>query len=403
MEPNFPTIEEQETLLGEFGLSTYFKKIEKILREYMDMKEEYYSLISLWIVGSYLHKQFSSYPYLFFNAMKGSGKTRMLKIIANLSKNGDVVGSMTEAVLFRTAYNSTICIDELENINSKGNENLGLLLNSAYKKGCDVKRMVKKKSIVGESQEVERFRVYCPLALANIRGMENVLADRCISVILEKSSNPKITKLIENFENDNEFLEIRGGLLRLTEKFSDDLNYFGDVFNKWNAFQKQDVLDIKDKFSELFSRIDKTNIQGRDLELFFPLFIIADMCGKEVLDDTLDISKEIVEEKRQQDREENMDIKIYEFVAQYKIGGYVAVSTLVEDFKDYTELKDEWINARYFGKGLRRLNLVLNEKRTSAKRQVKLDIEKAKEKSKMFGSKNPDFSDLDDVMTFVTL
>ena len=394
----FPTKEEQEALLGEFGLPRLFKKINNILREYMDMKEEYYSLISLWIIGTYLHKQFSSYPYLFFNAMKGSGKTRMLKIIANLSKNGSLVGSMTEAVLFRTAYNRTLCIDEFENVNSKGQENLGLLLNSAYKKGCDVERMAKKRTFEGEKQEVERYKVYCPLALANIKGMENVLADRCISVILEKSSNPKITKLIENFENDKEFQEIRGGLLRLTEKFSDDLNYFGDIFNKWNSFQKQEILDKDNNFSELFSKIDKTNIQGRDLELFFPLFIIADMCGKDILDNTLEISQKIVEEKRQQDREENMDIKIYEFVAQYKIESYVAVSTLVEDFKDYTELKDEWINARYFGKGLRRLNLVLHEKRTSAKRQVKLNIEKAKEKSKMFGNKDHDFSDLDEVL-----
>jgi len=35
---------------------------------------------------------------------------------------------------------------------------------------------------------IEEFAVYCPIAMANIRGMENVLGDRCISLILEKSS-----------------------------------------------------------------------------------------------------------------------------------------------------------------------------------------------------------------------
>jgi len=176
-----------ENIVSENGLSRYYKKIKKILKEYMDMDESSYSLVSLWILGSYLHKQFPAYPYLFFNAMKGSGKTRMLKIISNLAYNGKVAGSMTEAVLFRTAKERTLCIDEFEQMNARGNENLKLLLNSAYKKGTTIERMSKKKIEGSEQQVVEEFEVYCPIAMANILGMENVLGDRCISIILEKS------------------------------------------------------------------------------------------------------------------------------------------------------------------------------------------------------------------------
>ena len=136
------TKEDMELIMNrEEGLTRYFAKIKMILKEYMDMEEEYYSLVALWIIGTFFHKQFSSFPYLFFNAMKGSGKTRVLKIIATLSRNGKMVGAMTEAVLFRTASNRTLCIDELESINAKGQENLKLLLNSAYKKGLSVERM----------------------------------------------------------------------------------------------------------------------------------------------------------------------------------------------------------------------------------------------------------------------
>ena len=139
-----PMIKKQEELLK--NLPIYFKQIKKILKDWIDMKDEYYPLISIWIIGTYLHKQFSSYPYLFFNAMKGSGKTRMLNIISTLSNNGKLANSMTEAVLFRTAYGRTFCIDELESINARGKENLKELLNSAYKRGAIVERISKRKS-----------------------------------------------------------------------------------------------------------------------------------------------------------------------------------------------------------------------------------------------------------------
>ena len=150
-----------DLMIGKDGLRRYHDKIVEILREWMDLDERTYSLIALWIVGTYLHKQFNTYAYLFLNAMKGSGKTRLLKIIANLSKDGELAGAMTEAVLFRTSQD-TLCIDEIENINRQGQENLSLLLNSGYKRGLKVKRMRKDKL---EGQIVEEFSVSLNLIL----------------------------------------------------------------------------------------------------------------------------------------------------------------------------------------------------------------------------------------------
>ncbi|KKK91466.1 hypothetical protein LCGC14_2712680 [marine sediment metagenome] len=62
--------------------------IIKILKNYLDLREDYYPIVAIWIIGTYLHKQFQSFPYLFFNAMKGSGKTRTLGLISWLQKNG---------------------------------------------------------------------------------------------------------------------------------------------------------------------------------------------------------------------------------------------------------------------------------------------------------------------------
>lgn len=389
----------------EEGLTRYYSKIKLILREFMDMEEEYYSLVALWIIGTYFHKQFSSYPYLFFNAMKGSGKTRVLKIIATLSKNGKMVGSMTEAVLFRTASNRTLCIDELESINAKGQENLKLLLNSAYKKGLSVERMRKNKE--GE-QEVESFEVYCPVTMANIWGMENVLSDRCITAILEKSSKNQIIKLIENFESEMEFQKARGGLLRLTENLSAKEGIFNDIFQKWNSYQKNsvsvvsnvsnvssvssvsetDAIDAIDAYEVLFSKIDKTDLSGRDLELFFPLFILADMISPEVLEELIITAKKVVKLRKESDREENKDVRLIEFIAQSNYEGYVSVSDVAKEFSDFFGEDPKFNTSHSISRALNRLKLILDKRSTGKARQIKLDILKAKEKLLQF--KEPD-------------
>ena len=367
-----------------------FAEIKKVLDYYMDIEEEHKNLIAVWIIGTYLHKQFSAYPYLFFNAMKGSGKTRMLNIIAELSKKGKVVGSMTEAVLFRTAEKRTFCIDEFENMNAKGNENLKLLLNSAYKRGSVVERMDTRK---GHDGEVLEFKVFCPIAMANIWGMDNTLSDRCISAILEKSANKQIINLVEDFENNEDMQKIKEMLNTKTEGINDDLSYFGALFKEWNKYAKSGVSGVSGvsgMFGGLFSKIAKAEIRGRELELFLPLFIVGDMCGKGVLDDLLKLAKMVIKQKHSTDREENKDVQLYEFVAGLSSideFDFISPTILIQRFREHLEIKENqelWLNSRYLGKALRRLKLVIAERKTSKRNEVKLNIEKAKQKILMY-------------------
>jgi hypothetical protein len=206
----------------------------KILDKYMDMEDSEKRIVAIWIIGTWMHDKFQSYPYLFINAIRGSGKTRLLKIIKSFSNEGDLLNSLTEAVLFRTK--GTLCIDEFEGINRKGNENLRELLNSAYKTGTKVKRMTKKKDITGEKMVVEEFSPYRPIALANIWGMEDVLGDRCIQIILEKSGKMEKTRLVEMWEYEKEFenfLEV-AKKLRLCSLCS--LCSIKNIYLEWNNY-----------------------------------------------------------------------------------------------------------------------------------------------------------------------
>ena len=56
--------------------------------------------------------------------------------VCKLAKDGNVMASPTEAVLFRT--NGTLGIDEFEGVANKDKSSIRELLNGAYKKGIKI-------------------------------------------------------------------------------------------------------------------------------------------------------------------------------------------------------------------------------------------------------------------------
>jgi len=134
----------------------------------------------------------------------------------------------------------------------------------------------------------------------------------------------------------------------------------------------------------IYNKINKTGLLGRDLELFFPLFIISDLCNK--LDQMLNISVKIVKERKEKDIYESTDVQVYDFISQSTNTGFIRVSDLTIQFRNFTGVEDKqdaWINTRWFGKSLKRLKLI-KERRRSNGTLVILDIEKAKEKILIF-------------------
>lgn len=382
---------EQEKKPQEEEWEKYYNKIIDVLKEYVDMKDEYYSLIAVWIIGTWFHKRFNSYPYTFINATKGSGKTRLLKLIANLSYNGKVVGSMTDAVLFRTASERTMIIDEFENVNEKGKESLKLLLNSAYKKGLAVERMVKKRGKEGEQQVVEAFEVFCPIAMANISGMENVLADRCIPIILEKSVIEKVIKRIENFENDVVIKQIKDDLKGLSDRFTEG---FDELYTNWNEYldncDKNIYLDDENfklfkyfKYLKLFKLINIKALTGRDFELFLPMYVLADKISEDCLKKMIELSEAMANLRKENDVNENKDIRFISFIANYKDKDWIKVKDLARQFSMDIEEDEKFNTSRSVGRMLVRLGLIL-QKRNYHGMEVRVNIEKAENSMKMY-------------------
>ena len=387
-----------------------YEIIIALLKKYLDLKEEYYNIIALWILGTYFHKNFETYPYLFINAMKGSGKTRLLKLIKSLSCGGEMLNSLTEAVLFRQS--TPLCIDEFESIGRAGNENLRELLNSCYKKGTKVKRMKKVKSIEGENQVVEEFEVFRPICMANIWGMEEVLGDRCINLTLEKSALSGITNLIEIWEKERLFKKFKKIMTVLTQNKVSvvlcDVMLLENIYMGWNLYINSESNNTKDinqhvttlntlyiqntqhytnNTAFLYEKIRKTGISGRNLELVFPLIIIASVLPDfRILEETLMFSKDYEQEKKQEEIIENRDILLIDFVsAQVPDGKFKKISELVDSFKQSTQINDEWLNSRWMGKALKRTALIKDQRRVgNIGKMYILNVEKALKKIDMF-------------------
>jgi hypothetical protein len=368
------------------ALRKSYEEIKELLRFYTDMKDENYDIIALWIMGTYCHKEFLTYPYLFFNAMKGSGKTRVLKIIKELSANGDMLASLSEAVLFRTT--GTLCIDEFENIRSKEKNALRELLNTAYKKGGKVKRMKKKKTPEGDEQVVEEFSTFRPIAMANISGMEEVLGDRCISLILEKSSNKALTRKVENFDTNLYFQSVKS---KLKNVVTCSVVSLGGVYDDWNKYITYIyTLTTLTTFNytnymNLYEKIEKTGIDGRNLELFFPLIILAQEIG--VVDRILELMQKITTERNVDEIMESKDIRLFDFISTQNGKDWFRVkeiTTLFRQFIGESDDEDPWLNPKWIGRALKRLSLIIQKRRTEEGIEVILDVEKAKEKLQMF-------------------
>jgi len=383
--PGYDLEEDVEKLQG--NLNDAYLNIIDLLRDYCDLREDYYPLISIWIIGTYFHEQFESYPYLFLNAMRGSGKTRTIKLITKLAKDGEVQASLTEAVLFRTK--GTLGLDEFEGVSRKGNENLRELLNAAYKKGTKVKRMRQQKTAEGNMQVVEEFHVYRPIIMANIYGQEEVLGDRCITLVLERSSNTKITQKVEIYEYEEIFKQ--------TKKILSECSLCNVVtpvqrYREWNNYISSNYISTLTtntttnniNYTQLFKSLNSLGANGRDLELVMPLLLISYEISEKSFKDTLNSISNYIKEKKEDQFVESKDISLIDFVSQYCSYEWQRVKKLTNEFKEFLQSEEDWINSKWFGRALKRLNLIKEKRRQSGGIEVILNIEKAQEKIKMF-------------------
>ena len=142
---------------------------------------------------------------------------------------------------------------------------------------------------------------------------------------------------------------------------------------------------------KLFKKIYNTGIYGRNFELMFPLIILADGLKEEILNDILEISGEIIKNKREDEFAESKDVFLIDFIShqiQWRFD-FISIKAITIKFREFlgeSEDEERWLNVKWIGRALKRLNLYTDKRRIANGREVLLNVDKAKEKIKMFKS-----------------
>ena len=100
--------------------------------------------VALWTAHAHMVEHFHTTPRLaLLSPEPGSGKTRVLEVLALLVPHSMFCLSASPAAIFRTLANNriTLLVDECDAIFQRrgkddGNEDLRALLNAGYKRGC---------------------------------------------------------------------------------------------------------------------------------------------------------------------------------------------------------------------------------------------------------------------------
>ena len=263
----------------------YQRLITKI-SEYVDTTEDNIKVVALWTIGTYFYQLFDAYPFLFFYGLWQSGKTKMLTLLSLLSFLGCMDIDVSESSFFRMAedFGMTLLIDETEYLREgETAKALKKLIYARYKKtGGYVQR------VEGDKHKyVRNFKIYGPLAIASVRDVDPLIADRSIRIVLWRGKDREKMKKWPQKE-DPEFQELRDDLYRLMLQYWKKVDqYYRELSDGW--------------------------LVGREWELWRPLAAIAKLVGEE---DIQRISETMSQQKQKMMLTEKIELVVLKALAQ---------------------------------------------------------------------------------------
>ena len=371
--------------------------VKRIYKSWVDMDDDYFDIVTCWTLGTYFFDAWVTYPYVFINAIKRSGKTRLLKLMSVLCNNCVYTMSLKEAVLFRlpAVKGTGLFIDETEQISGREKSDLRELLNAAYKRGVSVFRM--RRNPQTEKFEPDQFEVFVPIATANIKGIDDVLADRCITLTMERSLNTQITDKVEMFELDPKVRLFKYMMYDKTSNLvsivHDDItktytlyislintNYTNNIINTFNTTNTDIINDFR-----------KAKITGRDLELWLPLFIVKEVFT-EVYSDIISIASKYAEERRttdvMEDYTSNIIVTLARFIQDKNAEEFFLLNDICHLYNQENEIdeKNKWaMKSRRLQNQLKKLKLINERRRVGQGVEVRLRFDKIKSWIKRMG------------------
>jgi hypothetical protein len=304
---------EESTLFNE--LIDYFRKHEA-LRD-----PNAYEILAAFVFLSYRLLEFTITPYVNVLGPKGTGKTRLMELLALLCFRGWLITHPSPASVFYVVdrYAPTLLADNYEFWSKESRVELDGLFNAGYRGGAVVPRRPKDDQ---GSNELQVYKVFCAKGVSGTRVLSDALDSRCIHI--------RTTRSMES------------------------LPMFPD--EKWAAELRAKLLAYRFKhFEEPLQRDESlTNRYSRVGEIFYPLLTVAP--NEEVAQRIADFARGIYSEEIEEDAQ-GFDADVVEAIHEAEplvVDGKLTIANILAAFnKGRTE--KEKIKARSLGWALKRL------------------------------------------------
>jgi Protein of unknown function (DUF3631) len=151
--------------------------------------------VALWTLHAHVFRAFDTSPRLSIRSTEpGSGKSRVLELLEELTPHSLNAISLTPAVLWRLMDHGspTILLDEADTVfgkngSSSAYRSLRAILNAGHRQGATVPRAV-------GTEDVKRFNVFGPVALAGLGRLPDTISSRAVEVVMRprRSTDPVI-------------------------------------------------------------------------------------------------------------------------------------------------------------------------------------------------------------------
>jgi hypothetical protein len=162
------------------------ERITATYRRYLVLPPGGAHTLALWTVHTHAHDVSSVSPMLALQSPeKRCGKTTTLQILSGLVARALPCSNITPAALFRTVdrYRPTLVLDEADTFLSAQHDDLRGVLNSGHTRATAYVIRT-----VGDDHDPRRFSTWCPKAIALIGALPTTLADRSITLRLQRKA-----------------------------------------------------------------------------------------------------------------------------------------------------------------------------------------------------------------------
>ncbi|KAB2922660.1 MAG: hypothetical protein F9K22_11010 [Bacteroidetes bacterium] len=225
------------------------RRIVEYLKQHIYFQnEEHFDMLAVWVMGTYLYRAFRYYPYLHFNAEKGSGKTLLMELLAPIAFNGALMAQPPASTVLKLIEQNaaTLFLDEVEGLGEA--KSGGSQLKSVLKTGFARSGLYYNGDVA--------YRTYSPKCFAGINLLDDVLADRTIVVrLLRKTGYDTLKQYRETPLARKEQAAIR-----------DELYHFGLRYGPGIAQDYDSETTLYDKLKHLTNRA---------YDIWVPLFKIV--------------------------------------------------------------------------------------------------------------------------------